>query len=79
MRRIPPPRDRAADAVRRQLGLLIGLVIGVDAIFFGIYRLAGLGRSGPPVKLGFTVLWTLATLAVVLPRLTRIRELRRGR
>ena len=32
--------------MRRQLGLLIGLVIGVDAIFFGIYRLADLGRSG---------------------------------
>jgi hypothetical protein len=54
-------------------------VIGVDALFFGIYRLADLGQSGPPVKLGFTVFWTLATLAVVLPRLTRIRELRRGR
>jgi len=49
--------------VRRELGLLIGLVIGVDALFFGIYRLADLGRSGPPVKLGFTVSWTLATLA----------------
>ena len=65
--------------MRRQLGLLVGLVIGVDALFFGIYRLADLGRSGPEVKLGFTLLWTLATLAVVLPRLGRIRELRRGR
>jgi hypothetical protein len=65
--------------VRRQLGFLIGLVIGVDAVFFGIYSLADLGRSGAAVKLGFTVLWTLATLVVVLPRLTRIRELRRGR
>jgi hypothetical protein len=65
--------------VRRQVALLIGLVVGVDAAFFGIYRLAGLGRAGPGVKLGFTVLWTVATLAVVLPRLSRIRELRRGR
>ena len=38
-------RDRAGGAVRRQLGLLVGLVIGVDAVFFGIYRLAELGRS----------------------------------
>jgi hypothetical protein len=64
--------------VRRQLALLIGLVVGVDAVFFVIYALAGLGRAGPGVKLGFTVLWTVATLAAVLPRLTRIRELRRG-
>jgi hypothetical protein len=64
--------------VKRQLGLLIGLVVAVDAVLFGVYALAGLGRAGPGVKLGFTVLWTAATLAVVLPRLTRIRELRRG-
>ena len=66
-------------AVRRQLVLLIGLVVAVDVVFFGIYRLAGLGRTAPGVKLAFTVLWTAATLAVVLPRLTRIRDLRRGR
>ena len=65
--------------MRRQLGLLVGLVIGVDAVFFGIYRLADLGRSSPGVKLGVTLLWTLATLAVVLPQLSRIRDLRRGR
>ncbi len=79
MRRIPAAGDRAGDAVRRRLGLLVGLVIGVDAVFFGIYRLTELGRSGPGVKLGFTLLWTLATLAVVLPQLSRIRDLRRGR
>ncbi len=64
--------------MRGQVALLIGLVLGVDAVFFGIYTLAGLGRTGPGVKLGFTVLWTVSTLAVVLPRLGRIRELRRG-
>jgi hypothetical protein len=64
--------------VRRQLLLLIGLVVAVDAVFFGIYGLAGLGRAAPEVKLGFTVLWTAATLAVVLLRLSRIRGLRRG-
>jgi hypothetical protein len=65
--------------VRGQVALLIGLVIGVDAVFFGIYALADLAGRGPGVKLGFTVLWTVATLAVVLPRLSRMRELRRGR
>lgn len=78
MRRISAARSPGLGAVRRQLVLLIGLVVAVDAVFFGVYALAGLSRSAPGVKLGFTVLWTAATLAVVLPRLTRIRELRRG-
>ena len=65
--------------MKRQLGLLIGLVVAVDVVFFGVYVLADLGRSAAGVKLGFTVVWTVATLIVVLPRLTRIRELRRGR
>ncbi|HKU62016.1 MAG TPA: hypothetical protein VJQ44_12410 [Gemmatimonadales bacterium] len=65
--------------MRRELGLLIALVVVVDLVCFGIYTLAGLGRAAPGVKLGFTVLWTAATLAVVLPRLLRIRALRRGR
>ena len=64
--------------MRRELGLLIGLVLVVDAVFFGVYVLAHLGQAAPGVKLGFTVVWTVATLAVVLPRLARIRELRRG-
>ena len=64
--------------MRRQLGLLIGLVVAVDVLFFGIYVLADLGRAAPGVKLGYTVVWTVATLAVVLLRLSRIRELRRG-
>jgi hypothetical protein len=64
--------------MRRQLVWLVGLVLGVDALFFGIYALAGLSRASPGVRLGFTVLWTAATLAVVLPRLSRMRALRRG-
>lgn len=79
MHRVPPAGSRVRGAVRRQLGLLIGLVVAVDVVFFGIYALAGLGRAAAGVKLGFTVLWTAATLAVVLPRLSRIRDLRRGR
>jgi hypothetical protein len=65
--------------LRRQLALLVGLVVAVDALFFGIYALSGVSRASPGARLGFTVLWTAATLAVVLPRLSRIRALRRGR
>jgi hypothetical protein len=65
--------------VKRELALLVGLVLAVDALFFGIYALAGVSRASPGVRLGFTVLWTGATLAVVVPRLSRIRALRRDR
>jgi hypothetical protein len=65
--------------VRRQIALRVGLVIAVDALFFGIYLLAGRRRAAAGARLGFTVVWTAATLAVVLSRLGRIRALRRGR
>jgi hypothetical protein len=65
--------------VRRELAVLVGLVLAVDGLFFGIYALAGVSRASPGVRLGFTALWTGATLAVVLPRLGRMRALRRGR
>jgi hypothetical protein len=65
--------------VRRQIALLVGLVLAVDALFFGIYLLAGMSRASAGARLGFTVVWTAATLAVVLSRLGRIRALRRGR
>ena len=65
--------------MRRQVVLLVVLVVAVDALFFGIYVLAGLSRAMASTRLAFTVLWTAATLGVVLPRLGRIRALRRRR
>jgi hypothetical protein len=65
--------------VRAQLALLVGLVLAVDGFFFGIYALAGMSRASAGARLAFTVLWTAATLAVVIPGLSRIRALRRGR
>jgi hypothetical protein len=79
VRGVPGAVPGSAPGVRRQLALLVGLVIAVDALFFGIYVLTGMRRASPGARLGFTVLWTAATLAVVLPRLSRIRALRRGR
>ena len=73
-----PGRGDAA-RVRREIALLVGLVLAVDALFFGIYVLAGMSRGSAGARLGFTIVWTAATLAVVLPRLGRIRALRRGR
>ena len=55
---------------------LIGGVLLVDAVFAAAYFVADLRNTSDPWKLGFTVAWTLATLAVVLRGLSRIRRLR---
>jgi hypothetical protein len=73
---MPGPR---VDRLRREIGLLAALVAAVEVVFFGGYALGGVARASAGVKLAYTVLWTGVTLAVVLPRLTRIRSIRRGR
>lgn len=62
-----------SDRVRRELLVLIELVLAVDAAFIAGYYLAALGRASAAVKLVYTVLWTAATLLVVLRGLGRIR------
>jgi hypothetical protein len=66
------------ESVRREVLTLIVLVIAVDLVFIAGYFLARLERSSGAVKLGFTVLWTLATLGVVIRGLTRVRRARLG-
>lgn len=66
-------------SVRRELFTLILLVLLVDAIFVGLYFLAGLSHGSHAAKLGFTVLWTLLTLIVVIRGLSRIRMARLNR
>jgi hypothetical protein len=67
-----------ADRVRREITALVGLVLLVDAIFIGGYFLSGIVRSTTGVKIAFTAVWTLVTLAVVLRSLARIRSIRAG-
>ena len=76
---LPAADAGVAPGVKRELAWLVGLVLVVDALFFGVYVLAGMSRASDGARLAFTVLWTAATLAVVIPRLSRIRALRRGR
>ena len=66
--------DRAA--LRREVFALVLLVVLIDAAFIAAYVGARLAWAGNGLKVGFTVLWTLVTLLVVLRSLGRIRAAR---
>ena len=68
-------------AVRRELLILVGLVVVVDLVFIAAYFLGSIDRSSDEMKLLFTIVWTVITLIVVLRGLLRIRKARvqRGR
>ena len=63
-------------AVRREVLILVGLVVLIDLIFIAAYILGGIDRSTDQMKLLFTVVWTVITLVVVLRGLLRIRRAR---
>jgi hypothetical protein len=60
----------------REVGVLVGLVLAVDAVFVAAYFLGHLGHAPDGVKLGFTALWTVATLTIVIRGLSRVRNAR---
>ena len=62
--------------VGREALLLVGVVLLVDAIFVAAYFLGNLRTVSDPAKFGFTVVWTLVTLAVVIRGLSRVRKAR---
>jgi NhaP-type Na+/H+ and K+/H+ antiporter len=61
---------------RREVLLLVAMVLAVDLVFVAVYFVAGLRTASDSVKVGFTALWTLATLGVVIRGLTRVRRAR---
>lgn len=65
--------------VGREVLVLIGLVVAVDAAFVALYFLTRIEGASDAAKAGFTVAWTVVTLGVVLRGLTRIRRTRLGR
>jgi hypothetical protein len=65
-----------ADTVRREVLWLVLAVILVDAVFVAMYFLADIQVASDTVKLGFTTLWTVVTLAIVIRSLSRIRSAR---
>jgi hypothetical protein len=62
--------------VRREVLLLVAMVLVVDLVFVAAYFVARVRTSSDPVKVGFTALWTLATMGVVIRGLTRLRRAR---
>jgi hypothetical protein len=68
-------RATMADAreMRRQLLIMIVLVAAVDAIAIGAWFLAGIRGRGQGVQVLYAVVWTLATMAVVVVSLRKIR------
>ena len=70
--------DQRADRVKREVEKLVVLLLVVDGVFVSGYFAAGLVRASAAAKLGYTAVWTLVTLVVVLRGLTRIRALRSG-
>jgi hypothetical protein len=70
--------DRGA-SVRREVLLLVLLVLLVDAVFVAAYFLAGVGSSSDTMKVAFTTVWTLVTLGLVIRGLSRVRSARLNR
>lgn len=62
--------------VRREVLLLVAAVLVVDAGFIALYFLAGLRHGSSATKLGFTVVWTILTLLVVVWGWSRVRSAR---
>ena len=62
--------------VRREVLWLIVAVLLVDAVFIVAFFVGRVRLASDSVKIGFTVLWTLVTLAVVIRGLARVRSVR---
>ena len=62
--------------VGREVLWLVIAVLLVDALFIALFLLGRVRTASDPVKIAFTALWTLATLAVVIRGLARVRSFR---
>lgn len=67
-----------ASGPRLYLFQMVLAVVVLDAIAIAIYEFAGVRTAGPDARLVFTVVWTVATAAVVGLGLRRIRRARTG-
>jgi hypothetical protein len=65
-----------SSGLRREVLLLITLVLALDAVFVGIYFLGNVRSASDVAKAVFTAVWTLSTLVLALRGLSRIRSVR---
>ena len=65
-----------ATGLRREVLLLVGLVLALDAGFVAIYFMGNVRSASDPTKLVFTAVWTLAILVIAIRGLSRIRSAR---
>jgi hypothetical protein len=61
---------------RREVLLLLALVLALDAVFVAIYFLGHVRGASDTSKVVFTAVWTLATLVLAVRGLSRIRSAR---
>jgi hypothetical protein len=66
------------EEMRRQLLLMIALVAAVDAVAIAAWFLAGIRGRSEGVQVMYAIGWTLATLAVVVVSMRKIRDARKG-
>jgi len=55
---------------------MVSLVVGLDAVAIALYYALGIARRANQVQMAFVVVWTLATLGIVLVYMKRIRRIR---
>ena len=68
--------DERTERVRREITTLVVLVLLVDGIFIGGYFMVGLVHASTAAKVGYTIVWTLMTMVIVLRGYSRIRAIR---
>lgn len=73
------PAARLAGSLKREVLVLVVLVLLVDAVFGAGYFLGRLRSASDASKLAFTTVWTLVTLGVVIRGLYRVRSARLNR
>ena len=63
-------------ASRKLLMTMVLLVLALHGVAIGSYYAFGISHRPNQVQTGFVVVWTLATLGIVLVYMKRIRQLR---
>lgn len=61
---------------RKLLLTMVSLVVGLDAVTIALYYALGIASRANQVQMAFVVVWTVATLGIVLVYMKRIRKLR---